>query len=80
MVASGFMWSLVHRFDLPAVLLGATSSKDFSDMEETPPRCLTLPIRLGVEKARACRTVLLPAVLLIPIGVWLPDPFVRARF
>jgi len=58
-------------------LLGATSSKDFSDMEgDAAHGCLTLPIRLGVEKAaRFVAPFFCLPWLLIPIGVWLPDPF-----
>jgi 4-hydroxybenzoate polyprenyltransferase len=58
-------------------LLGATSSKDFSDMAgDAAHGCRTLPIRYGV--ARAARLIapffVLPW-LLIPLGALLTDPF-----
>jgi len=58
-------------------LLGATSSKDFSDMEgDMAHGCLTLPIRLGVERAaRFIAPFFCLPWLLIPLGAWLPDPF-----
>jgi 4-hydroxybenzoate polyprenyltransferase len=58
-------------------LLGATSSKDFSDMGgDAAHGCLTLPIRLGVDKAaRFIAPFFCLPWLLIPIGAWLPDPF-----
>jgi 4-hydroxybenzoate polyprenyltransferase len=62
-------------------LLGATSSKDFSDMEgDAAHGCRTLPIRYGV--ARAARFIapffVLPW-LLIPLGTVIPDPFGPGR-
>jgi 4-hydroxybenzoate polyprenyltransferase len=57
-------------------LLGATTSKDFSDMEgDAAHGCRTLPIVWGVERAArfAAPFFVLPW-LLIPIGVLLPDP------
>jgi len=57
-------------------LLGATTSKDFSDMEgDAAHGCRTLPIAWGVERAArfAAPFFVLPW-LLIPIGVLLPDP------
>jgi 4-hydroxybenzoate polyprenyltransferase len=58
-------------------LLGATSSKDFSDMEgDAAHGCITLPIRLGVERAaRLIAPFFCLPWLLIPLGAWLPDPF-----
>ena len=58
-------------------LLGATSSKDFSDMEgDAAHGCVTLPIRLGVENAaRFIAPFFCLPWLLIPVGAWLPDPF-----
>ncbi len=58
-------------------LLGATSSKDFSDMEgDAAHGCVTLPIRLGVERAaRIIAPFFCLPWLLIPLGAWLPDPF-----
>jgi len=58
-------------------LLGATTSKDFSDMEgDAAHGCRTLPIAWGVERAArfAAPFFVLPW-LLIPIGVLIPDPF-----
>jgi len=58
-------------------LLGATTSKDFSDMEgDAAHGCRTLPISWGVERAArfAAPFFVLPW-LLIPIGVLIPDPF-----
>ena len=58
-------------------LLGATTSKDFSDMEgDAAHGCRTLPVVYGV--ARASRMIapffVLPW-LLIPLGAWLRNPF-----
>ena len=58
-------------------LLGASSTKDFSDMKgDAAAGCLTLPVRFGV--GRAAKMVapffVLPW-LLIPLGAWLPDPW-----
>ena len=58
-------------------LLGATTSKDFSDMEgDAAHGCRTLPIAWGVERAArfAAPFFVLPW-LLIPLGTVLPDPF-----
>jgi 4-hydroxybenzoate polyprenyltransferase len=68
----GEAWSIGGIFAL--FLLGATSTKDFSDMEgDRAHGCITLPIRFGV--ARAAR-IMAPffAVpwLLIPVLTWLP--------
>ncbi len=58
-------------------LLGATTSKDFSDMEgDAAHGCVTLPIRLGVNRAaRFIAPFFVLPWLLIPLGVWLRDPF-----
>jgi chlorophyll/bacteriochlorophyll a synthase len=58
-------------------LLGATTSKDFSDMEgDAAHGCMTLPIRYGVERAaRWIAPFFVLPWLLIPLGVLLPDPF-----
>ena len=58
-------------------LLGATSSKDFSDMEgDAAHGCRTLPIRHGVEKAaRMIAPFFVLPWLLIPLGAFIPDPF-----
>lgn len=62
-------------------LLGATSTKDFSDMEgDRAHGCVTLPVRFGV--ARAAKIMapffVLPW-LLVPLFAWLPDPADRSR-
>lgn len=58
-------------------LLGASTSKDFSDMEgDAAHGCRTLPIVHGVEKAaRLIAPFFVLPWLLIPLGVLLPDPF-----
>jgi 4-hydroxybenzoate polyprenyltransferase len=58
-------------------LLGATTSKDFSDMEgDAAHGCRTLPIRHGVTvAARFIAPFFVLPWLLIPLGAWLPDPF-----
>ena len=58
-------------------LLGATTSKDFSDMEgDAAHGCRTLPIRHGVERAaRLIAPFFVLPWLLIPLGAVLPDPF-----
>ncbi|HXH28055.1 MAG TPA: UbiA family prenyltransferase [Candidatus Polarisedimenticolia bacterium] len=57
-------------------LLGATSSKDFSDMDgDAAHGCRTLPIRLGVRRAaRLIAPFFVLPWLLIPLGTILPDP------
>jgi 4-hydroxybenzoate polyprenyltransferase len=67
-------WAIGSIFAL--FLLGATSTKDFSDMAgDREHGVVTLPIRFGV--ARAARMMapffVLPW-LLIPLFAWLPDP------
>jgi 4-hydroxybenzoate polyprenyltransferase len=57
-------------------LLGATSTKDFSDMEgDRAHGCITLPVRFGVRKAAKMMApfFVLPW-LLIPVFAYLPDP------
>jgi len=71
-VLHGEAWALGGIFAF--FLLGATSTKDFSDMEgDRAHGCITLPVRFGV--ARAARLMapffVLPW-LLIPIFTWLP--------
>jgi 4-hydroxybenzoate polyprenyltransferase len=58
-------------------LLGATTSKDFSDMEgDAAHGCRTLPIRLGIDRAaRGIAPFFVLPWILIPLGVFLPDPF-----
>ncbi|GAB4223079.1 MAG: hypothetical protein Kow0062_22410 [Acidobacteriota bacterium] len=58
-------------------LLGAASTKDFSDMEgDAAGGCRTLPIRYGVRRAAL---IMAPSFvvpwLLVPLGVVLADPF-----
>lgn len=58
-------------------LVGAASTKDFSDMEgDRAGGCYTLPIRYGVRRAAymMAPSFVLPW-LLIPLGVLIPDPF-----
>lgn len=71
-VLCGEAWAIGGVFAL--FLLGATSTKDFSDMEgDRAHGCITLPVRFGV--ARAARMMapffVLPW-LLIPLFAWLP--------
>jgi 4-hydroxybenzoate polyprenyltransferase len=57
-------------------LVGAASTKDFSDMEgDRAGGCYTLPVRYGVRRAAfmIAPTFVLPWVL-IPLGVFLRDP------
>lgn len=57
-------------------LIGAASTKDFSDMEgDRQGNCNTLPIRYGVRKAAyiIAPCFVLPW-LLIPVGVWIDTP------
>jgi 4-hydroxybenzoate polyprenyltransferase len=58
-------------------LLGATTSKDFSDMEgDAAHGCRTLPIRWGVVlAARFIAPFFVLPWLLIPLGAILPNPF-----
>ena len=52
MVASVARGALVHRRGVFLFLLGASSTKDFSDMRgDEAAGCRTLPIRFGVERA-----------------------------
>jgi len=57
-------------------LLGATSTKDFSDMEgDRAHGCVTLPVRFGVGRAaRMIAPFFILPWLLIPILAWVPDP------
>ena len=68
----GEAWSIGGIFAL--FLLGATSTKDFSDMEgDRAHGCITLPIRFGVARSAKIRApfFVLPW-LLIPVLTWLP--------
>ena len=78
MVASVFHvepWFIGGVFFL--FLLGAASTKDFSDMDgDAAAGCRTLPIRFGVVRAaRMIAPFFVVPWLLIPIGAWTPDPF-----
>ena len=67
-------WAIGGVFAL--FLLGATSTKDFSDMEgDRAHGCVTLPIRFGVKRAaRNDGPFFVLPWLLIPFLAWLPDP------
>jgi len=58
-------------------LLGAASTKDFSDMKgDAAGGCRTLPIRFGVERAAwMIAPFFVFPWLLIPLGAWTRDPF-----
>ena len=58
-------------------LLGAASTKDFSDMKgDEVAGCTTLPIRFGVVRAaRIISPFFVVPWLLIPVGAWMSDPF-----
>lgn len=64
-----------------AFLIGAASTKDFSDMEgDAAAGCRTLPIRYGVAPAaKMIAPFFVAPWLLIPLGVVVPDPFVPER-
>ena len=57
-------------------LLGASSTKDFSDMKgDAAAGCRTLPIRFGVAPAaRMIAPFFVLPWLLMPLGAWIPDP------
>ncbi len=67
-------WAIGGIFAL--FLLGAMSTKDFSDMEgDRAHGCITLPIRFGVRKAaKMIAPFFVLPWLLIPVFAWLPDP------
>ncbi|MEO8349575.1 MAG: hypothetical protein ABI610_11735 [Acidobacteriota bacterium] len=67
-------WAIGSVFAL--FLLGATSTKDFSDMEgDRAHRVITLPIRFGVERAaKMMAPFFVVPWLLVPVLAWLPDP------
>ena len=67
-------WAIGAVFAL--FLLGATSTKDFSDMEgDRAEGCITLPIRFGVKRAaQMIAPFFVVPWLLIPLFVRLPDP------
>jgi len=68
----GEAWSIGGIFAL--FLLGATSTKDFSDMEgDRAHGCITLPIRFGVARAaKIMAPFFVVPWLLIPVLTWLP--------
>ena len=78
-VASWEPWYIGGIFFL--FLLGATNTKDFSDMEgDRAAGCRTLPVRYGVEKAaRLTVPWLILPWFLIPAGLVLPTPGVPGR-
>jgi 4-hydroxybenzoate polyprenyltransferase len=57
-------------------LLGASTTKDFSDMEgDRAAGCRTLPIRFGVERAsRMIAPFFVLPWLLLPLGAWVANP------
>jgi len=78
MVASVFHvepWFIGSIFFL--FLLGASSTKDFSDMPgDAAAGCRTLPVRFGVAAAsRLIAPFFVLPWLLMPIGAWVRDPF-----
>jgi 4-hydroxybenzoate polyprenyltransferase len=82
MVASVFHfepWFIGSIFFL--FLLGASSTKDFSDMKgDAAARCRTLPVRYGVvAAARAIAPFFVVPWLLMPVGAWVRDPFEPAH-
>jgi 4-hydroxybenzoate polyprenyltransferase len=73
-VAALEAWAIGGIFAL--FLLGAISTKDFSDMEgDRAHGCITLPLRFGVRRAAwmIAPFFVLPW-LLIPLFAWLPGP------
>jgi 4-hydroxybenzoate polyprenyltransferase len=73
-VACAEAWAIGGIFAL--FLLGATSTKDFSDMEgDRAHGCITLPVRFGVRRAAGLMAPFFVVPwLLIPVFAWLPDP------
>jgi 4-hydroxybenzoate polyprenyltransferase len=67
-------WTIGSVFAL--FLLGATSTKDFSDMVgDREHGVVTLPIRFGVVRAaRMMAPFFVVPWLLVPLFAWLPDP------
>jgi 4-hydroxybenzoate polyprenyltransferase len=72
-------WTIGSVFAL--FLLGATSTKDFSDMAgDREHGVITLPIRFGVGRAaRMMAPFFVAPWLLVPLFAWLPDPDNPAR-
>jgi 4-hydroxybenzoate polyprenyltransferase len=73
-VAHAEGWAIGGIFAL--FLLGATSTKDFSDMEgDRAHGCITLPVRFGVRRAAFLMAPFFVVPwLLIPLFAHLPDP------
>jgi 4-hydroxybenzoate polyprenyltransferase len=71
-VLIGEPWTIGGIFAL--FLLGATSTKDFSDMEgDRAHGCVTLPVRFGVVRAaKMMAPFFVIPWLLIPVFAWLP--------
>jgi 4-hydroxybenzoate polyprenyltransferase len=71
-------WAIGGVFAL--FLLGATSTKDFSDMEgDREHGCITLPVRFGVRRAAwIIAPFFVVPWLLIPLLARLPDPASRS--
>src|SRR5437763_1599258 len=71
-VAAGEAWAIGGIFAL--FLLGAMSTKDFSDMEgDRAHGCVTLPIRFGVRRAAwMIAPFFVFPWLLIPLLAWVP--------
>jgi 4-hydroxybenzoate polyprenyltransferase len=71
-VLHGEAWAIGGIFAL--FLLGATSTKDFSDMEgDRAHGCVTLPVRFGVaQAAKLIAPFFVLPWLLIPVFTWLP--------
>jgi 4-hydroxybenzoate polyprenyltransferase len=67
-------WTIGSVFAL--FLLGATSTKDFSDMAgDREHGVVTLPIRFGVRRAASMMAPFFVVPwLLVPVFAWLPDP------
>lgn len=63
-------------------LIGAASTKDFSDIEgDRAGNCITLPIRYGVKRStRIIAPFFVFPWLLIPLGAYLPDPTAGGRY
>ncbi|MCA1580549.1 MAG: UbiA family prenyltransferase [Acidobacteria bacterium] len=73
-VAALEAWAIGGTFAL--FLLGAMSTKDFSDMDgDRAHGCITLPIRFGVRRAaRIIAPFFVLPWLLIPLFAWMPGP------
>jgi fatty acid desaturase/4-hydroxybenzoate polyprenyltransferase len=74
-VASAEPWVIGGVFGV--FLLGAASTKDFADVEgDRRDGCRTLPVTLGPHRAaKVIAPFLVLPWLLLPAGVWTPDPW-----